>query len=101
MTAPGQEPDEIMTATPGGDDDATADVAPPNLDAVGDSHMPADLREAERERGGDARDEAERHRDEAERIRDEAAREQAEGTSGTGGTGDAPAGEHADDPQDR
>jgi len=46
MTAPGQEPDEIMTATPGGKDGA-ADS--PDLDAVGDNHMPEDLRRAERE----------------------------------------------------
>lgn len=34
-----------MTATPDGKDDA---VDPPDLDAVGDNHMPADLREAVR-----------------------------------------------------
>lgn len=56
MTAPGQEPDEIMTATPGGKDGA-ADS--PDLDAVGDNHMPEDLRRAEREssaRSGDPAD---------------------------------------------
>ena len=57
MTAPGQEPDEVITAIPGktrdddGDhpdpaghaEDATADV-----NAIGDNHMPDDLRRAER-----------------------------------------------------
>jgi hypothetical protein len=53
MTAPGQEPDEIITATPGGEDKASDS---PDLDAIGDNHMPADLRHAEQEgtpRGAD------------------------------------------------
>jgi hypothetical protein len=45
MTAPGQEPDEVLTAKPGGKEDP----AEPNLNAVGDSHMPEDVREAVRE----------------------------------------------------
>jgi hypothetical protein len=43
MTAPGQEPDEILTANPGG-----TDPAEPKLDEIGDNHMPEDLRRAER-----------------------------------------------------
>ncbi len=41
MTAPGQEPDEVLTAQPAGEND-------PDLDAIGDSHMPEDLRREER-----------------------------------------------------
>ena len=57
MTAPGQEPDEVMTAQPGGDEDEpdstskeTSPAGTPQLDDIGDNHMPADLREAEREK---------------------------------------------------
>jgi hypothetical protein len=45
MTAPGQEPDEIMTSKPQ-ESDSTADD--PALDEVGDNHMPEDLRRAVR-----------------------------------------------------
>lgn len=51
MTAPGQEPDEVMTAQPAGEDD-------PDLDAIGDSHMPEDLRQEERAHPARRRDEA-------------------------------------------
>ena len=63
MTAPGQEPDEVMTAQPGGDEDEpdstsqeTSPAGTPQLDDIGDNHMPADMREAEREKHEDARD---------------------------------------------
>jgi hypothetical protein len=46
MTAPGQEPDEVLTGKPGGKEDPTESL---NLNAVGDSHMPEDVREAVRE----------------------------------------------------
>jgi hypothetical protein len=46
MTAPGQEPDEVLTSKPGGKDDPTESL---NLGAVGDNHMPEDVREAVRE----------------------------------------------------
>jgi hypothetical protein len=46
MTAPGQEPDEVITAEPGGKPDPTESL---NLNAVGDNHMPEDVREAVRE----------------------------------------------------
>lgn len=46
MTAPGQEPDEVLTAKPERDEDHHEN---PDLDKIGDSHMPNDLREAERE----------------------------------------------------
>jgi hypothetical protein len=45
MTAPGQEPDEVLTSTPGGKG-PKADK--PDLGKIGDNHMPEDLREAER-----------------------------------------------------
>lgn len=45
MTAPGQEPDEVLTSTPGGEG-PRADK--PDLGKIGDNHMPEDLREAER-----------------------------------------------------
>lgn len=53
MTAPGQEPDEVLTATPGGKGPA-ADT--PDLGAIGDNHMPEDLRRAAR---GETDEEAE------------------------------------------
>lgn len=56
MTAPGQEPDEVLTSTPGGRGTA-ADK--PDLDAIGDNHMPDDLRRAEAERGESDKAEAE------------------------------------------
>jgi hypothetical protein len=46
MTAPGQEPDEVLTGRPGGKEDPTESL---NLNAVGDNHMPEDVREAVRE----------------------------------------------------
>ena len=46
MTAPGQEPDEVLTAKPERDEDHHENA---DLDKIGDSHMPNDLREAERE----------------------------------------------------
>jgi hypothetical protein len=46
MTAPGQEPDEVLTGKPGGKEDPTESL---NLGAVGDNHMPEDVREAVRE----------------------------------------------------
>lgn len=45
MTVPGQEPDEVTTAKPP-EDDSTAE---PDLGAIGDNHMPEDLRRLERE----------------------------------------------------
>jgi len=48
MTAPGQEPDEVLTAKPERDEDHSEN---PNLDKIGDSHMPNDLRESQREKG--------------------------------------------------
>lgn len=49
MTAPGQEPDEVTTRVPATEDkDEVLD-----LDGIGDTHMPEDLRE-------DARDDAAR-----------------------------------------
>lgn len=53
MTAPGQEPDEILTAKPGG-----TDPAKPNLDKIGDNHMPEDMRRAERGEEPEASDPA-------------------------------------------
>ena len=53
MTAPGQEPDEVMTAEP---DEEPQDSGTPNLDAVGDNHMPEDLRRSERERARQGED---------------------------------------------
>ena len=52
MTAPGQEPDEVMTGKPAGDEDIHEDDAPrePDLNAIGDNHMPEDLRHSERAR---------------------------------------------------
>ncbi|HSJ22530.1 MAG TPA: hypothetical protein VK964_18340 [Nocardioidaceae bacterium] len=50
MTAPGQEPDEVLTGKPGGKEDPTESL---NLGAVGDSHMPEDVREAVREEAAD------------------------------------------------
>ncbi len=47
MTAPGQEPDEILTGAPGSD--ATDDLDDPDLARIGDSHMPQDVREAVRD----------------------------------------------------
>lgn len=52
MTAPGQEPDEVLTATPGGKGPAADE---PDLDAIGDKHMPDDLRQAETERAATER----------------------------------------------
>jgi hypothetical protein len=46
MTAPGQEPDEVLTAEPGGKADPTESL---DLNKVGDNHMPEDVREAVRE----------------------------------------------------
>ncbi|HSE07915.1 MAG TPA: hypothetical protein VLB29_04565 [Nocardioidaceae bacterium] len=67
MTAPGQEPDEVMTAKPDDGTDAGEPTRKPDLDAVGDSHMPDDLREAERERAQDeAREDSEAEGDPAE-----------------------------------
>jgi hypothetical protein len=60
MTAPGQEPDEVLTGKPGGKEDPTESL---NLSAVGDNHMPEDVREAVRE--------------EAEAVREEAAADRA------------------------
>jgi hypothetical protein len=45
MTAPGQEPDEVLTSTPGGKGPKNDK---PDLGKIGDNHMPEDLREAER-----------------------------------------------------
>jgi hypothetical protein len=44
MTAPGHEPDEILTAKPQG----PSDEGSPQ-DEIGDAHMPEDLREKQRE----------------------------------------------------
>jgi hypothetical protein len=63
MTAPGQEPDEVMTGEPGGDEQAPgrstseeeSPAGTPQLDDIGDNHMPADMRDAEREKGTIAR----------------------------------------------
>jgi hypothetical protein len=52
MTAPGQEPDEILTAKPQG-----AEHDDPRLDDIGDNHMPDDLREAQRAEGAESSDE--------------------------------------------
>lgn len=49
MTAPGQEPDEVMTGKPGG---KGADE--PDLGAIGDAHMPEDVRESVRQEAADA-----------------------------------------------
>ena len=49
MTAPGQEPDEVLTAQPAGTDD-------PDLNAIGDNHMPEDLRREERGESAPRRD---------------------------------------------
>jgi hypothetical protein len=58
MTAPGQEPDEVLTAQPVGDDE-------PDLNAIGDNHMPEDLRREERGQGTTSSERAEaRDRDE-------------------------------------
>jgi hypothetical protein len=43
MTAPGQEPDEVTTGKPGG-----KGPDEPDLGAIGDAHMPEDVREAVR-----------------------------------------------------
>jgi hypothetical protein len=51
MTAPGQEPDEVLTAKPEKDPDRTDS---PNLDKIGDNHMPHDVREAQREETADS-----------------------------------------------
>jgi hypothetical protein len=48
MTAPGQEPDEILTAKPRDEDHDD-----PRLDDIGDNHMPDDLREAQRAEGAE------------------------------------------------
>ena len=63
MTAPGQEPDEVITAKPEGTEDATR---PPKLDDIGDTHMPEDLREAEHEKAESERGAATRTDDEAD-----------------------------------
>ncbi len=49
MTAPGQEPDEILTAKPQDTDEPEPDT--PGLDKAGDAHLPEDLREAAAEKG--------------------------------------------------
>jgi hypothetical protein len=48
MTAPGQEPDEILTSKPQGEERDD-----PRLDDIGDNHMPDDLREARRAEGAE------------------------------------------------
>jgi predicted ABC-class ATPase len=62
MTAPGQEPDEVLTAKPSGKDDPAESI---DLNAVGDNHMPEDVREAVREEGREQRERAEREYEEA------------------------------------
>ena len=49
MTAPGQEPDEVLTATPEGKGPRAEE---PDLGAIGDNLMPEDLREAVRAENG-------------------------------------------------
>jgi hypothetical protein len=53
MTAPGQEPDEVLTSTPGGEGPKADE---PDLGKIGDNHMPEDLREAERSAAHDEAD---------------------------------------------
>jgi hypothetical protein len=70
MTAPGQEPDEVLTGQPGGEDEQRpAAEQDPDLDAVGDSHMPEDLRDDVRERAeGERAEQAEELEQEAEQA---------------------------------
>jgi hypothetical protein len=53
VTAPGQEPDEVITAQPGGTDHSDAPAPDPRLDDVGDNHMPDDMRRSVRESASD------------------------------------------------
>jgi hypothetical protein len=60
MTAPGQEPDEVLTAKPAGEGHDTDE---PDLKKIGDHHLPEDLRESAREKGEERSDETEPPRD--------------------------------------
>lgn len=53
MTAPGTEPDEILTAEPATAGEEGRPDAEPDLKGIGDNLMPEDLRAAERQHDGE------------------------------------------------